>query len=605
MESLLQIGLSNAVAALVLAVIAVLVGVLVRRPALTHGLWLLVLVKLITPPLFLIPIDWTDGASRKAEIDAILASLPEVPAEPVAQVEFIPWAEGELFEVPAPAAMPAPAPVTIPKIDLAALEAPVGAPILAGWWHLLGMLWLGGTALWFGLALYRVACFQALLRHAEPASESLAEQVRLLATRLGLKQVPRVLLVPGKLAPMIWTTLHGAKLLLPVELWRHLSPEQRQTLLVHELAHLVRRDHWVRVLEMLTLGLYWWHPIVWVACRQLREAEEQCCDAWVVSTLNGSGRTYAQAIVETLDFLAKARTPTPLLASGVGQVSDLKRRLTMIMRGTTPRSLTWRGLCALLTLATFLLPALPVLGQPGGDRDQAAAIKELREKLAELEKKLAGRPPAVVAPKVADPEALKKAEAELKEAQAALEKKAAEMRDLSKQVAEAQEKVAKLGGRVEATKMIRMTVAGEPNKVGVFRVEGMPGQGKPDVLFLRKVEGQGIAPMPGMPGPVQIEMMLKGHPFPGGPNWQPGPQPGGPDRRIENLERQLERVLQELQEMRRGPQGPGRGPGIGGPGGRPGEPGQPGRPMDPNTRPRQPEPPVRPGQPQPEQPRGR
>ena len=32
---------------------------------------------------------------------------------------------------------------------------------------------------------------------------------------------------------------------------RHMTPEQRDTLLVHELAHLRRGDHWVRRLELL------------------------------------------------------------------------------------------------------------------------------------------------------------------------------------------------------------------------------------------------------------------------------------------------------------------------------------------------------------------
>ena len=71
------------------------------------------------------------------------------------------------------------------------------------------------------------------------------------------------------------------------------------------------------------MGLYWWHPVVWYARRELREAEEQCCDAWVVATLPGAGRAYASALLDTLDFLSAAPPAVPLLASGLGQVSDL------------------------------------------------------------------------------------------------------------------------------------------------------------------------------------------------------------------------------------------------------------------------------------------
>src|SRR5262245_46091317 len=58
MITLLSIALSNAVMAAVLAILAALVGRLFRRPALTHGCWLWVLAKLVTPPLVSIPVVW-------------------------------------------------------------------------------------------------------------------------------------------------------------------------------------------------------------------------------------------------------------------------------------------------------------------------------------------------------------------------------------------------------------------------------------------------------------------------------------------------------------------------------------------------------------------
>jgi bla regulator protein blaR1 len=78
----------------------------------------------------------------------------------------------------------------------------------------------------------------------------------------------------------------------PRRLWDRLDPDQRQTLLLHELAHLRRRDHWVRCLELGVTILYRWHPSAWWARVTLREAEEQCCDAWVVWAMPGAVRTY-------------------------------------------------------------------------------------------------------------------------------------------------------------------------------------------------------------------------------------------------------------------------------------------------------------------------
>src|SRR5207245_115809 len=115
-------------------------------------------------------------------------------------------------------------------------------------------------------------------------------------------------------------------------------------------------------------------PMVWWARRELREAEEQCCDAWVVWALPDAAEIYASTLVEAVTYLSSARTVLPLAASGIGHMHLLKRRLTMIMRGTTPRALSTAGSLAVLGLAAVLLPLYPSWAQteqrPEGSGDQ-------------------------------------------------------------------------------------------------------------------------------------------------------------------------------------------------------------------------------------------
>src|SRR5262249_21456549 len=146
-------------------------------------------------------------------------------------------------------------------------------------------------------------------------------------------------------------------------LWNRLGEDERATLLAHELAHLRRRDHWVRGLELLATGLYWWNPVVWWARRELRAAEEECCDAWVVWTLPESARAYARALVSPVAYLCEARPALPPVASGFGHMYLLKRRLTMILRGTTPRTLSWHGSLAVLGVGALLLAFRPTWAQ--------------------------------------------------------------------------------------------------------------------------------------------------------------------------------------------------------------------------------------------------
>ena len=243
--------------------------------------------------------------------------------------------------------------------------------------------------------MVHVCRFQRLLRHARLAPTDLQDQVKGWSARLGVRKPPALWLVPGCVSPMLWTLGRSPRLLFPAKLLDRLNAEQRCTLLVHELAHLRRRDHWVRFLEMTVMAVYWWHPLVWWARRELHEAEEQCCDAWVVWALASAGegwhalnegkgvgdalfistpvedsgratqarRAYALALLHTVDFFSHARPTLPAPASGVGQVSHLRRRLTMIMNGNTPKSVSAFGWLAVLALG-LLLPLVPVNAQP-------------------------------------------------------------------------------------------------------------------------------------------------------------------------------------------------------------------------------------------------
>ena len=58
--------------ALFLALLAALVSLRVRRPALVHAMWLIVLLKLVTPPLFSIhwPLAETPTIVSAGDIDS-------------------------------------------------------------------------------------------------------------------------------------------------------------------------------------------------------------------------------------------------------------------------------------------------------------------------------------------------------------------------------------------------------------------------------------------------------------------------------------------------------------------------------------------------------
>lgn len=405
MPPLLEIVLSNTVMASLLAVVAAAVTYMGRRPALAHGLWLLVLIKLVTPPIIPLQVSWpsTQNLPSNVESQSTLqwgnSSAGEQPDTPTSQAQDGPMttiliypAEPEsLTEISHSA-------VAVDKTaaDPNHLWTQLSEKTLALWPHFWAPLWLTGSALWLGWTVLHVFRFQRVLRHAQPAPEELQDEVRAWAKQLGLRKCPTLCLVPGCISPMLWTLGWTPRLLFPAKLLERLDDEQRSALFIHELAHLRRHDHWVRWIEMAVLTVFWWHPIVWWARRELHEAEEQCCDAWVVWALASRGeprcvrtrvRAYALALLHTVDFFSHARPTLPAPASGVGQVPHLRRRLTMIMNANTPRSLSVAGRFAVLSLG-LLLPLVPVQAQSGpqdpkDDRD--LQIEKLKKVIQGLE----------------------------------------------------------------------------------------------------------------------------------------------------------------------------------------------------------------------------
>jgi beta-lactamase regulating signal transducer with metallopeptidase domain len=371
MDAVLDLGLHNAMLALLLALLVAALCCLFRRPAIRHGLWLLVLLKLLTPPLCELRIPWHVDRGLPG-VEAAGLNLPRTLPEPLAEYSvespsLVPTdiqPLGEETIEPAPSLLPNPnarMPAIAPP-STATDESPRGTGFHLEWKPLVLALWLAGSVLWFGLAGCRLWRFRQFVGMAGKDSEEVQQEVDRLAVLLGVHRPPRVLLAAGAVAPMLFGFVGRPTLLLPVELWDRLDARQRETLLAHELAHVRRGDPRVRWLEFLVLGLYFWHPVAWWARRRLRDAEEEACDAWVVAALPSAREAYAHTLIEAVSFLSRRRPALPLIASGVAHVHFMQRRLTMIMRGNPRARLTWLGVAAILAVAS-LLPFHPTWAQ--------------------------------------------------------------------------------------------------------------------------------------------------------------------------------------------------------------------------------------------------
>ncbi len=338
---------SNLLAASILALVAVVCGRWVNRPAVAHVLWLLVLVKLITPPLFTVPIRVLPPAEVTP---AVVEASPQSAASPAKAVGF-----PEIVIQPQAERRP-----TLLATTTAVLESTPAAARPFPWRSVVVAVWLAGIATWVTVTVVHIRRFAKYLRFATPAADSFTGEVAEVAARLGLR-APRSWLLPGEVAPFVWS-VGKTTLYFPDNLLDRLTAEQRATVVAHELAHIWRRDHLVRWLETAAVAVYWWCPLAWVARRELRRLEEDCCDAVVMTAYPDSGPTYASAILDTIDFLATA-CATPRLASAMGDVRSLRVRLTRILDGSKARHLSRTARLLLLAFAVVLLATGPRLAR--------------------------------------------------------------------------------------------------------------------------------------------------------------------------------------------------------------------------------------------------
>lgn len=374
MTWLIAIGLTNAVLASVLAVLAWGVGRYARRPALSRLMWVLVLCKLLAPPIyqptlgnwFSTPAWLTRASTSTGSAIGILqqsdASLNSISGRPAARGRSL-----RATEMP-PAAADSPRATARRPSWMTRLTAV--SP--TSWIRPAAALWLSGSVLCVVWLAYRTWRFRRFLAQVARDDAELTARVARLARDAGLSSAPHALVVESAVSPMLWGAGRGACLLFPAELIKRVDAAACDTLLLHELAHYARGDWLVRVLELAAQVVYWWHPLVWWTLRQIEAAEEECCDAWVVQHRVGERRLYAEALLATLDFLCQPVRALPPAACGLGAAGSLRSRLTQIICGDVALRPSWAAKSLVFVFAAVTLPLGPSIA--GSGAREAAAL---------------------------------------------------------------------------------------------------------------------------------------------------------------------------------------------------------------------------------------
>ena len=165
--------------------------------------------------------------------------------------------------------------------------------------------------------------------------------------RLGLRRFPEIVVSRHVVTPLA-VGLRRPIIVLPERLLAVVSPDEMRDVLIHEVAHIHRRDHLIVLLQELARALYW--PILTVhgLIHELAQAREELCDNHVLR--DRDALSYGETLLHLAELSWEAR-PIRVSVGILHWKGALERRIAGLLdqrRSTMTRNS--RGLACLVAL---------------------------------------------------------------------------------------------------------------------------------------------------------------------------------------------------------------------------------------------------------------
>ena len=144
------------------------------------------------------------------------------------------------------------------------------------------VVWAGGVFFLTARLLHGIIVVSRLRRTSTPLDLTAFGDVPAEVRRsLGISRLPPIGLSERIATPVV-AGLFRPAVLLPASLAVGIGRKRIRDILLHECAHVARRDPWVVVLQRAAALVYWPHPFVHFLNRQLARCREEVCDNWVL-----------------------------------------------------------------------------------------------------------------------------------------------------------------------------------------------------------------------------------------------------------------------------------------------------------------------------------
>jgi len=231
-------------------------------------------------------------------------------------------------------------------------------------WALVAVVILASLG-WSALVVRRI------VRQARPLeSDDWTIPLYEIADRFALDEAPRLLRSEEAKMPFACGLLR-ATIVLPAEsdAW---SLDRRRAVLLHELAHVRRRDLVGHTLGRLACAFYWFHPLVWSAARALRSESERACDDLALSC-GTRAADYAEHLLDIVTSIRRDATPSVALA--MARRKEFEGRMLAILdphlRRANPTRAQSTALIASLAVIALVVGAAAPARRVQGQSDTA------------------------------------------------------------------------------------------------------------------------------------------------------------------------------------------------------------------------------------------
>jgi beta-lactamase regulating signal transducer with metallopeptidase domain len=352
------------------------IDLLLRRwvwPQVRYALWFMILLKLILPPTIASPVSITAGFQSVAlkalghyhteQTSLAYDTTPVVTKTTPAESKSILTSEGK----------------TIPSESESAIPK---TKIKLNWQVFALFFWLFGS---LSIFVFLIKKFKEM-RKANGSGEKkvVPDWFELLliqcARRLNLQVIPNIVITKKVNSPAIFGMIKPV-LLLPTDFFGKTSKKDTENILLHELAHIKRRDLLIKELETFLTIIYWFNPLFWGVKKQLQHLRELCCDSTVVYVLQRKVKGYRSTLLQTARRLLAQPLEPGLGFLGLFEDSD---RISTRLKWLDKDTFKFRWLRN--TSVIFILIFVPLCILPMSKLE----FQRTMEDIAEIEEDLSG-----------------------------------------------------------------------------------------------------------------------------------------------------------------------------------------------------------------------